>query len=243
MWRAELTKLRTTRTMRWLWAIAIVVIIVGNYSTASSADPADLTGHVRDQTFHLVGAVNLSLIALLVGVRSITDEYRYSTISWTLLTQPHRRAALIVKALVAGLLGVLIGLTTELLGLAVAVLAFNGRGGELDIDAGDVAAILGLTLSAGMLAVVGVAIGALIRNQLVAVALVLVWMLAVENLGGAVLGGLVDYFPGQAARSLGAAGESGSSALVAGGVLSVYVLVLLAVAARDFDRRPVLHAA
>ncbi len=62
---------------------------------------------------------------------------------------------------------------------------------------------------------VGVAIGALIRNQLIAVALALVWMLAVENVGAAVLGGVAEYLPGQAARSLGAAGESGSSPLVA----------------------------
>ncbi len=241
MWRAELTKLRTTRTTRWLWAIAIVVIVVGNYSTVSSVDPSELTGHVRDQTFHLVGAVNLTLIALLVGVRSITDEYRYDTISWTILTQPHRRAALAVKAVAAGLLGLLIGLTAELIGFAVAVVTVNGRGGALDIDVGDAGAIVGLTLSAGMLAVVGVAIGALIRNQLIAVALALVWMLAVENVGAAVLGGVAEYLPGQAARSLGAAGESGSSPLVAGVFLSAYVLVLLAVAARDFDRRPILQ--
>ncbi len=242
MLRAEVRKLRTTRTTRWLWTIALVVVVLGTYSTVSSADPAELTGHVRDQTFHLVGAVNLSLIALLVGVRSITDEFRYGTISWTMLTRPHRGAALVAKAAVAGFYGVLIGLTTQVIGLAVAVVAVNGRGGALDIDLGDAGAIVGLTISVGMLAAVGVAVGALIRNQVIAVAAALAWMLAVETLGSAVLGGIGRFLPGHAARSFGAAGELGLRPIVAFAVLIAYVLVLLAAASRDFDRRPVLRA-
>lgn len=238
MFRAERRKLASIWTTRALWFAAIVVVVVGDFSTVSSAEVDALAGHLRDQPFHTLTSVNLSLFALLVGVRSITDEYRYRTIGWTMLARPNRAHALASKAAVAGCYGLVIGLTTQAIGIPIALLTIAGRGGQLDLDAGDAAAVAGLTLAAAIWAVLGVAIGALVRNQVVAVSMAIVWVLAVENLGSAVLGEAGRFLPGQSAHGLALVGGiDGLPPLGGLAMLAFYTALFGAVAVHQFDRR------
>ncbi len=236
--RAERRKLSSTWTTRALWFAAVVVVVAGDFTTVSSAEVDTLAGRLRDQPFHTLTSVNLSLFALLVGVRSTTDEYRYRTIGWTMLARHDRSRALAAKAVVAGCYGLLIGLTAQAIGISVALLTISGRGGRLDLDMGDVAAVAGLTLAAGIWAVLGVAVGVLVRNQVMAVSIAIVWVLAIENLGSAFLGTAGRFLPGQSAHGLAMAGGiDGPPPLIALGLLALYVALFGAMAAHQFDRR------
>lgn len=236
--RAERRKLHSTWTTRALWFAAVVVIVAGGFTTVTSAEVDTLAGPLRDQPFHILTSVNLSLFALLVGVRSITDEYRYRTIGWTMLARRDRTRALAAKALVAGGYGLLIGLTAQAISISIALLTIAGRGGRLDLDTRDVAAVAGLALAAAIWAVLGVAVGVLVRNQVVAVSITIVWVLAIENLGSAVLGTAGRFLPGQSAHGLAQVGGiDGPPPLMALGLLALYIAVFGAMAAYQFDRR------
>lgn len=243
MFRAERRKLDSTWTTRALWVAAAVVVVIGDFTTVSSAEVDTLAGHLRDQPFHTLTSVNLSLFALLVGVRSITDEYRYRTIGWTMLARQDRTGALVSKAAVAGCYGLMIGLTAQAIGLSVALFTIASRGGRLDLDVGDAAAVAGLALAAGIWAMLGVAIGVLIRNQVVAVSIVIIWVLAVENLGPAFMGAAGRFLPGQSAHGLALVGGiDGPPALSGLAILAVYLILLGALAAYQFDRRALSSA-
>lgn len=240
MLRAEQRKVRTTRTTAGLLIAAVVVVVMGDVSTVMSADVDQLTGHIRDQPFHLVSSVNISLFALLVGIRSTTDEYRYETMVWTILSRRRRGWALAAKAAVAGLYGILLSGAAQAVGIAAALAIIRDRGASLTVDRADVAAIGGLVLAGGLWAVLGVLAGAVIRSQVAAVAMALVWVFAIENLGGLVLGDAARLLPGQAAHALGAVGGMDLLAPLAGlAVLVVYGMVLGAAALWQLDRRPI----
>lgn len=244
MLRAERRKLDSIWTTRALWLAAVIVVLAGDFSTVSSAEVDTLTGPLRDQAFHTLTSVNLSLFALLVGVRSITDEYRYRTIGWTMLARPDRTRTLAAKAVVAGGYGLVIGLTAQAIGISAALLTIEGRGGHLDLDRGDVAAVAGLTLVAGIWAVLGVAVGSLMRNQVVAVSIAIVWVLAVENLGSALLGTAGRFLPGQAAHGVALVGGiDGLPPLIGLGLLALYVALFGVAAAYQFDRRALPNTA
>lgn len=243
MLRAERRKLDSIWTTRALWLAAVVVVLAGDFTTVSSAEVDTLSGPLRDQPFHTLTSVNLSLFAVLVGVRSITDEYRYRTISWTLLARQDRARALAAKAFVAGCYGMVIGLTAQSIGISAALLTIGSRGGHLDLDRGDAAAVAGLALASAIWAVLGVAVGSLVRNQVVAVSVAIVWVLAIENLGSAFLGTAGRFLPGQAAHGLALVGGiDGLPPLMALGLLGIYVALFGAVAAYLFDRRALSSA-
>ncbi len=94
----------------------------------------------------------------------------------------------------------------------------------------------GLVVSTALYASLGVSIGALIRNQTAAAAVVLIWLLAVEGLVGNLLGGyeFVRWLPAAAGRALVHVEPTGDglSLPVAAAVFSAYVGVFAVAGAR-----------
>jgi hypothetical protein len=90
--------------------------------------------------------------------------------------------------------------------------------------------------------VIGVAVGALVRQQVAAVVGALVWVLVVENLGAGLLRDAGRYLPGQAAHALADASQAGTLLAPALGaaVLAAYALVALALAALRMVRTDIV---
>lgn len=242
MLKAELRKLITTRTTAALWAGALLVAIIGAYSTISSEAVDELTGPLRDQPLFILTAINLSVFALLVGVRSITDEFRYGTIGWTLVSVGHRWTVVPAKMVTAALAAALIAATAQVVAGGLALWVSSSRGGALLLTAADVRAAVALTAASGLWAMLGVGVGTLIRHQVAAVVAVLVWVLVAENLGAIVLGGLSDVLPGQAGLAMAGAVDRAGESLnpVAGAaVLVAYVAAVSLASVVSLDRRPV----
>jgi ABC-type transport system involved in multi-copper enzyme maturation permease subunit len=110
------------------------------------------------------------LLATFAGVLAVTSEFRYGTIRPTLLIQPRRRVVFTAKLAVAGLTGVLFGAVCIALSLGAGLAIFAVRGIDVAPTGADVVGLVAGTIAtAALSALLGVAIGTLIRNQVGAV--------------------------------------------------------------------------
>lgn len=241
---AELSKIRSTRAAPALLIGATVVVAFGAFGTVSSSAADDLSGPMHEQPLFDVAAINLSIFAAILGVRSVTDEFRDGTIAWTLLAIRRRWTVISSKAVVAGAAGSVMSLISLFVGGTVGLMMATAKGGNLLVTGADAGAVVRTALATGTWAMLGVAVGALVRHQVGATVAVLVWILAIENLGSAMLGGLADVLPGQAGLALAGAGDRVALHPVAGGlVLLAYVAGLSLAAIVSLDRRPVMLSA
>ena len=178
--RSEFLKLRSTRTALVLLIVVMLVTLVPLILLLAFL-PKDWL-----QTDGAGGALNsastLVPLALLVfGILGMTNEYRHGTITYTYLVTPRRWQVMALKLAVYALVGMAMMLITVVLVLLVIRLGAAVRG--LDIDAtggstlGDYARQI---VVAGLITAFGVALGALIRQQVITVAAALVWALFAE---------------------------------------------------------------
>jgi ABC-2 type transport system permease protein len=173
--RTELIKLRTTRTFVALTSAAVGISLLITVLVASITEPTE------DEVLTDVFTSDVSsLFILVLAVIGISGEWRHRTITSSLLAAPDRVRFLAAKTIafaVAGLvLSVLIALAVTIAGFAI----LSAR----DLPTPELGELLEQyarnALVAALLGAFGVGIGALIRNQVVAIVGVLVVAFAVE---------------------------------------------------------------
>ena len=88
-------------------------------------------------------------------------------------------------------------------------------------------------VASALWAAIGVALGAIVRHQVAAIAGAAVWLLVGENVGAALLGEAIRYLPGQAAHGLALAPHARAllPPAAAAAVLVTYAVVANVVAA------------
>jgi ABC-2 type transport system permease protein len=242
--RAELVKLATTRTAIGLVAGGAAVAALGAVSTIMSGQPAELDRPLYEQTFFLLASINLSLFAVVLGIRGFTDEFRHGLIVPTLLVTPSRVQVVAAKTIVIAAAGAALAVLAQVVMLAVAIVLLQGRGVEPTMETADLAAIGGLMAASALWAMIGVAVGAIVRHQVAAVVGALLWVLLAENLGAGALGAASRYLPGQAGHGLASASQAGTLLAPAAGalVLAAYALLAVAVAAVRLTRSDITAA-
>lgn len=183
---AELLKLRSTRVTAFLLlgSLALVVLTVvvtvpksGDQNALLSLDDPDLLAMVVGNSF----GVPLVLIMLLGGM-AFTQEFRYGTVTSTYLAEPRRPRVLVAKLLALALASVVITTATLADSVPVGIALIGSRDGDVIIGAQFWQTVVAAYVVMATYAVIGVAIGVLVRNQIVAAVAVLVWMLAVEQI-------------------------------------------------------------
>jgi ABC-2 type transport system ATP-binding protein len=200
--KAESVKALTTRAFFGLILGAAGVAVLGAFSVIMSGQGSRLTGPIHDQTHFLLASINISLFAVVFGVRIFTDEFRHGSIIPTLLATPSRLKVVAGKVLIGFLLGFVLGIVATVTMVLISVPLTSLKGGTAEISSGDVGAVGGLALSAGLWSAIGVGLGAAIRSQVPAIVGALVWILVVENLGTGFLGDASRFLPGQAGHAL-----------------------------------------
>ncbi len=235
---AETLKLATTRSYAGLVAGAVAVAGLGTVSTMSAVDSEQV--RLADQQFFLIATTNLALFAVILGVKSSTDDFRHGTVVLSALLEPGRLRTVVAKAVTAAVAAA--GLAAVALTAMVALATALGWSGS---DMGDVGsdwqALGGLTAATATWAVIGVSIGELLRQQVPSVLIGVVWVLLVENLGAGLLEDDARWLPGQAAHALAGASTVGTGLApgAAGAVLALYAVAAIAVAGISFRRRDV----
>lgn len=183
--RSEAIKLATVRSTVWCFAIVVVVSIGLGFllATTFNAGPASLTAE-QQQEFWLqlatVGVIFSQLVVAVLGVLVISGEYSTGMIRSTFTSVPKRVSALGAKAVVIGVTTFLVG------GIAVVGAAVLPSGllpaVGIEPDFGEPRvwlAILGAAVYLGLLAVLSLSIGAIVRNSAggIATALALILVL------------------------------------------------------------------
>jgi hypothetical protein len=173
--RAELLKLRTTRTFFALTAVAVgtslVICVLVSLLTEPSQDS------VLTDVFTADTSVLFIPILALVG---ITGEWRHRTITSSLLAAPDRLRFLAAKTLAFAAAGLVLSLIISIAVAIVGMIILSARDlptPELGELAGQIARNAEV---AALLAALGLALGSLVRNQAVAIVGVLVLMLVIE---------------------------------------------------------------
>ncbi|WP_432848974.1 ABC transporter permease [Amycolatopsis sp. CA-161197] len=173
----ERIKLFTTRSPWWCALIAIV-LTAGFSALVASAASSDETIDVATTQFgYQFGIAVIMVLAAL----SVTTEYRFGTIRTTFQAVPGRTSVLIAKATVVALLSLVIG---EVGAFGAWALGYAIRPSDalaLDTSA-EWINVAGVGVLFAFAAVIAVAVGILIRHSAGAIALLLIYVLAVESL-------------------------------------------------------------
>lgn len=173
--RAELLKLRTTRTFVALVSAAVALSLLVVILTTLLTD--DLT---EEDMRGLFTADFSSLFILLLGVMGMAGEWRHRTITSTVLAAPNRTALMAAKMVSYAVAGAVLSLIVTVSIMVVGTL-IQSVSGDTTLGAADLADVLWRNLAvAALLGAFGVCIGGLVRNQVVAMIGLLVVAFVVE---------------------------------------------------------------
>jgi ABC-2 type transport system permease protein len=193
--RSELVKLRSTRTNLGLLfgMVGLVLLIV--IVTGAAVTPAELAKDEHQRALFGLGLAG-GFIASLIGVMSITSEFRHGTIRPTFVFTPRRGRVVSAKVLSSFILGVIFGLITEAVAFAVGLAILAIRGVDVVVPTHELLVVaFGSIACAALMAALGVGVGAVARNQVLAVIGVVVWFMVVENVMVGVWPEIGKFFP------------------------------------------------
>jgi ABC-2 type transport system permease protein len=233
---AEILKARTTRALPVTAAVvsaltvaaAVYAGVLSGRDGRPALDAAMLDDFVRWPVL-LAGAG-----ALLLGLLATAGEFRHRTIVTTRLAEPRPGRVLAAKLGALALVGLALGFVVELVALVAGAVTLHLSGAPVEPFAHDVPRMFAVGwLLIALYAVLGVAIGAAVRNLTGAVALSLGWATVVEGVVPVVTGTpeiaywlptgavdtLLDWGTGPAAQVAPVA-----AAALLGGYLAVVVL-------------------
>ena len=259
----EWVKVRTTSSWWGLLLLAIGLIAlnvvltaavtpVGEATTPEEAAFAGLEAGTADGQRAIIGAGFQSayLLSAVLGTIIGAVDFRHRTATWTFLMVPGRGSVAGAKLLVAGAVGLIYGIVGQAASFGLAALTFAARGIDVQVDA-DLWRSLGLgVLGIAVWALVGAAVGLLLRNQIAAILGVVGWIFLLDPIGSVVAAGvgevggvdladIVAYSPGNASSAI-VEGVTGTDLLPwwAGLlVLLVYTTILTIAAVRVSLRR------
>jgi len=180
--RAELLKLRTTRTTIALILAMIALILLFTLLDGLLTHSGGLASR-QDQRQLLSVSSFTGVFAALAGVLLVTSEYRYGTIRPTILFNPARSRVLAAKAVAGALAGLAFGILGEAIGWAAGYATLDGRGITVVLSSGDILLLtLGGLAGAALWGAIGAGLGAIIHNQIGAIIALLAWGLVVDDL-------------------------------------------------------------
>ncbi|MEO8106683.1 MAG: hypothetical protein ABI720_05135, partial [Actinomycetes bacterium] len=224
------------------------VALTVTYTVADAAKNAPVS---IDDPGIVAGTVGLSVMVTLVlvvllGALAFTQEFRYSTVTSTYLGEPRRNRVLVAKCLSLALSSVVITAATLTVSAALTTALVGFRDGAVTFAAQFWQMVAAGFFVLAAYGVIGVALGALVRNQIAAVVGVLVWMTVVEQIIISSFPAVGRWLPGGATWALLQIGPTLGldgrllSAPAGGLVLVGYTAAAVALALVVVPRRDVL---
>ncbi len=215
--RAEVRKIFTTR-LWWGLLIGVVLASAGLAALASGSAGRSLgTGAAASpgvnapatvRSIYTAGISLTYVFALAAGVICMAGEFRHQTISSTVLASPRRARVVLAKLVAVAGLGVLYGVASIAAAVAVGLPVILARGGSARLGSDGVPRAIALgVLAVALWAVVGLGVGTLIRNQVVALMVAIGFAALVDGilalgLNALGAGGVARFLPGQATAAL-----------------------------------------
>lgn len=252
--RSELRKLTTTK----LWWILLLAMVLCSAGLTAFVVFGGLNAPKSPLSFgtasEVVPAYNLSValayvFPLAVGVVLVTREFHARTITATLLSEPRRMRVYGAKILVGLCTAFAYGAASVAASALVAAALLAGHGERAFLDDGQVlGALFGSVMVMTLWGAIGVGVGALVRNQVVAIVGILLLTQFVEpalrilsssldapELGNLLPGGAGDLAGGGTIMTA-AAGAEGGTQTFGFLVLALYAVVIGALGGLRFAR-------
>jgi ABC-2 type transport system permease protein len=245
--RAELRKLTTTRL--WLWMLVLGLAMVGGTTSAAigfaEPGPLGLDTAAGQRTVFAQATATLVVVGIL-GIVAVTGEFTHQTATPTFLATPHRGRVVIAKLATYAVAGLGYAACCTVVVLAVSLPWLAAKHIDVVLSGTDLARTLGgVALEVALYAVVGVAVGCLVRNQIAAIVgfVVYIFVLGPILSGVEATSDVAQYLPYQAGNALGRLTSSEDAAMLGqapgGLVLLAWALALAALGARVALRRDV----
>ena len=183
--RAEWTKLFTTRV--WIGLLAGACVMAGGFAAlltglAGQEGGPPPVGSPDYEALALAVASNAAVFALILGIIGMTQEFRHRTATPTFLTTPKRGRVVVAKLVAYALAAVPFALAAVAVTVAVVVVYAGARGAAPSLSGENAEVLLSAGLAIVVYAVIGVGLGALLRNQVGAIVGALVYLYVVEPL-------------------------------------------------------------
>ena len=253
--RSEWVKLRSVRSTAWTYlAAAFTLLFFGSIAAAFTggllAAPDEGPGAADPTSTVLSGVLLVALIIGVLGVMTMTSEYATGTIRSTMTFVPRRVQVLGAKAavLVAVTLPVmaLATLGTFLVGQALLGAGDAGTATASLGDPGVLRAVLGAAVYLTGIALIGLALGTLLRSTPAALSVLVGLIFLVPGLGtfllpASVRDDVLPYLPSNAGSAFTSVSSTPDLLGVGTGaaVFAAWVVVPLALAAVRLVRRSV----
>lgn len=240
--RSELLKLATVRTTAGLASAAVLIAgllalgvssVAGEGGNPSIGDPLFLR--------NLLAGPSLALVTAIVGgVLMSSGEFHHGTAVPTFLATPRRDVVMAAKAVVAVVLGLALATVALATTTAVGSLLAAREGVALlaEVSSTDLRMIATTFALGSFYGVAGMALGALVRNQVGAIGIAIAWSQLIEtSVIPTFAPDLAGWMPSGLFASLsGAVRPDLLSVTTAGALLPVYTVGLVAVAWWVLDR-------
>ncbi|MCR2826508.1 ABC transporter permease [Microbacterium sp. zg.Y909] len=264
--KSENTKQFSTSSW-WILAIVLLVYVGSTAAALAFFFAASATGQLGGANAPQMPAETLPpllyslatamgyVFPLLIGTLMVTTEIRHQTLTPTFLATPRRGRVLAAKLIVGVALGLMYGVIGVLSSVVPSAVLLSVQGVDTQLGESDTWAMVARMLAAFVLWVfIGIAVGALVRNQIVAIVGVLVFTQFVEPIARTLVpfvegaGDVVRFLPGAASDALVGAslynaevimGAGGGNMLEwwAGGLVLLGVAAVLLVLAYLFSWR------
>jgi ABC-2 type transport system permease protein len=247
---AEFRKLFTTRL--WLWLLLGAMGLTALYASlliGFSEDPdtmtAPLTTAAGQQTLFAVASGGSNTLVAVLAAIGITGEFRHRTATATFLASPRRSHVVLAKLVTYGLVGVGYAIACLVVVTLIAVPWLAVKDIGLDLTGNGLpATYAGVVADTAIFGLLGVGLGALLRNQVATVVGLLVYRFVAEPIltGLPALSDWTIYLPGSASAALTNVSLTTQEYLEAwqgGLVLAGYGLVFALLGARFSVRRDI----
>lgn len=194
--RSEVLKYTTTK----VWWILLIVVVLGAalYALIYGVLPALTAGPTPPPEVYTTPSSVLSIynggntltriLALVAGVFAMGNEYRHRTMGLAYLATPRRGVVVAAKTATVLLLGVVYGVASAVVGVLVGLPLVGYFGGSLHLDSGEVwrGLLLGV-VSIALWTLMGMGLGILIKNMVVAMIIGIAFAYMVEPTASLVL--------------------------------------------------------
>ena len=236
--RGELVKVLSTRL--WLGMLIGVVaftalqVVAQIFGSGQQPGSAGITSDAGVRNVYSSAGASYVLV-LVLGILGMTQEFRHMTVTSTFLAEPRRIHVVIAKMFAHALIGAAFALVALSIGFGLSAVLL-GTKEHAPIASSTLWQIAGgVILGFVLYTVLGVAFGALVRNQIAAILIAIVWVLLIEALVVAFLPAVGKWLPGGAMNGLlqatGFNNATYLAPLAAAALLLAYCLGLAAIAA------------
>jgi ABC-2 type transport system permease protein len=205
---SEWTKLLTTRV--WIGLLLGSCVLVGGFAAlftgfaggSDSGLPA--VGTEDYEQLALAVSANATILFVVLGIIGTTQEYRHRTATPTFLASPHRGRVVIAKLVAYALAAIPMALVVIAVDVLVVSVYAGAKGAAPSLSGDNLRVLAGAWGALVIYTVIGVGVGALLRNQVGAIVGVLVYLFVVESLIQSIpaTSGAYKWLPGGATEAM-----------------------------------------